>query len=335
MIEFKTGKCPKCNKLGEIILSNNPLSPGICINCLNTEIDYNNIKQADFFCRTYNIPFDPNKWIELAQRVGPQVFKIYTQQFFESDKQNLYHQRVTADLWGKLDEEWQQCRTLEQILAKVEPVKQKFMERNRVKWGANYNFEDYIKLENLLVSTLRANDITNPLQIDAIKKACLISLQLDKAIEAGDSKGIKELSSAYSAFTKTAQLDNVIAAANEDVITTVADLGEFIEQCGGEFKFYDKVERDIVDKTINDIKQYLRTLVSESTGLGPMLEHITETYKTSVEKQATDKATSSVTLEDIISDISSAQNNDFDKELENDTLDDVFIDGDDGDDYFG
>lgn len=61
MIEFKTGKCPKCNKLGEIILSNNPLSPGICINCLNTEIDYNNIKQADFFCRTYNIPFDPNK----------------------------------------------------------------------------------------------------------------------------------------------------------------------------------------------------------------------------------------------------------------------------------
>ena len=79
----------------------------------------------------------------------------------------------------------------------------------------------------------------------------------------------------------------------------------------------------------------MRTLVSESTGLGPMLEHITETYKTSVEKQAADKATSSVTLEDIISDISSAQNNDFDKELENDTLDDVFIDGDDGDDYFG
>lgn len=61
MIEFKTGKCPKCGRLGEIILSNNPVSPGICAECLNRELDYNNIQQADFFCRTYNIPFDPNK----------------------------------------------------------------------------------------------------------------------------------------------------------------------------------------------------------------------------------------------------------------------------------
>ena len=110
---------------------------------------------------------------------------------------------------------------------------------------------------------MRANDITNPFQIDAIQKACLISLQLDKAIIAGDSKAIKELSSAYSSFTKTAQIDDIITSANSDVIASVADLGQYIEQCGGEFTFYDNVSRDIVDKTIDKYFQAYEMLTGK------------------------------------------------------------------------
>ena len=29
-IKFSVGKCPKCGKLGEIIISNNPIVPGVC-----------------------------------------------------------------------------------------------------------------------------------------------------------------------------------------------------------------------------------------------------------------------------------------------------------------
>lgn len=176
---------------------------------------------------------------------------------------------------------------------------------------------------------MRANDITNPFQIDAIQKACLISLQLDKAIVEGDSKAIKELSSAYSSFTKTAQIDDIITTANNDVIASVADLGQFIEQCGGEFTFYDNVERDIVDKTIDDMKQYIRTLVTEATGLGSTLENISTRYKQSLEQQATDGATSSVSIEDLISDNASGANHELDTELGQDTLEDVVFDDDD------
>jgi hypothetical protein len=181
---------------------------------------------------------------------------------------------------------------------------------------------------------LRANDITNPLQIDAIKKACRISVELDKAIAAGDSKGIKDLSTAYSTFTKTAQIDNVITAANNDVISSVADLADYIERCGGHYTYYDNVDRDIVDKTIKDLKEYIRDLVVNCTGLSSTLESITDAYKKSVEQKATDEAISSVSLEDIIKDQATAANADLDSELAQDTLEDAVIEGDD-DEYFG
>lgn len=228
-----------------------------------------------------------------------------------------------------MDEEWQTCRTYDELLSKITSIKDRFMARNAIKWGSGYTFEEYLKLENLLVSTLRANDITNPFQIDAIQKACLISLQLDKAITEGDSKGIKDLSTAYSTFTKTAQIDDIITTSNNDVIASVADLAQYIEECGGEFKFYDNVSRDIVDKTIEDLKQYTRTLVTESTGLGSVLENISTRYKESLEQQASTEATSTLSIEEIISDNSSGANTEFDAELGQDTLDDMDFSDDD------
>ena len=332
MIKFEIGKCPKCGKLAEIIISNNPLVPGICEKCINAELDPANVKQADFFCRTYNIPFDPSRWIDLYSKCGDKVFREYVRQFFETDRNNLYYQKVTADLWGQLNEEWERCRTFEELLSKIEPIKKNFIERNMIKWGSNYTFEEYVQLENLLISTLRANDISNPLQIDAIKKACKISVELDKAIMEGDSKGIKELSSAYSSFTKTAQIDAVIATANNDVITTVADLADYIEQCGGQYQYYDNVERDIVDKTINDLKNYTKVLVEDCTGLGNTLEQISQAYRNNVEQTAADEATAALTISDIVQDHAMAANAALDAELAVETLDDVDI-GDD-DEYF-
>lgn len=335
MFEFKINKCPKCGRLAETIVSNNPIAAGICFKCIAQEIDYNNLVQADFFCRTYNFPFDPNKWLSLVEKCGENVFKEYTKQFFETNNDNLYYKNFTADLWKKVNEEWQSCITFEEILSKVEKVKNSFMNRCKIKWGGNYTFEEYVQLENLLTSTLQANDITNPLQIDAIKKSCRISIELDKVILEGDSKGIQELSKAYANFTKTAQIDAVIAAANKEVIDTVASLAEYIEECGGQFTYYDNVDRDIVDKTIKDLKEYIRVLVQDSTGLTNVLESITTSYKSSLEQKATDDAVSNLSLEDIINNHTPGANADFDKDLAEETLDDIELEEPEEDDYFG
>ena len=44
------------------------------------------------------------------------------------------------------------------------------------------------------------------MQKDAIKKACKMSIALDRAIMNGDSKEINEFSKAYQNFVKTAKL---------------------------------------------------------------------------------------------------------------------------------
>lgn len=339
-IEF--GKCALCGKLVELVPSNNPLVGSVCPSCLAAQVNVRNLEQADFFCRTYNLPFKPDIWVELQERLGSsnKLFAAYQERVMagESPTTTLSATPRSAagtyscgkkDLWRELNEEWEQGSNFAAMLDKVGPIKQKFMDRARLKWGGTYTFEEYMQLDSLLVSTLRAGDITNPLQIDAIKKACRISIQLDQAIMAADSKAIKDLTSAYSAFTRTAQIDEVIESSNKDVISTVADLGEFIEQCGGQFTYYDGVPRDIVDKTIADFKEYIRVLVEDATGLGATLENIARAYSRQVEQSAADGASAELSIEELIADNVIAANTQLDAELAEEDID---MDDDDDDD---
>ena len=57
---FKIGKCPKCGRTRELMFSNKPLYGGtICFEFIKENLNYNNLEHADFFCRTYNLPLNP------------------------------------------------------------------------------------------------------------------------------------------------------------------------------------------------------------------------------------------------------------------------------------
>jgi hypothetical protein len=58
---LQMGKCPICGKTEKLIISNNPLTQPIGISCVEKHIDLKNLEQADFFCRTFNLPFDPTQ----------------------------------------------------------------------------------------------------------------------------------------------------------------------------------------------------------------------------------------------------------------------------------
>lgn len=340
---LQIGKCAKCGKLTETLPSNNPIVGAVCPECLAQQINTKNLEQANFFCRTWNVPFKPELWVELSDRLGSSntIFAAYLEhwQTTAEDVPVMWAEGRTKDLWTELNAEWERCNTFAELLANVEPIKDRFMRRAKIKWGGDYTFEEYTQLDSLLVSTLRAGDITNPLQIDAIKKACRISIQLDQAILAGDAKSIKDLTSAYSTFTKTAQIDDVIAASNKDVISTVSDLGDYIEQCGGQFKYYDNVPRDVVDKTIADLKEYIRVLVEDCTGLSATLESISRSYAQKVESDAADAASQELSLEELMADNMLGANHELDEQLAAETnLDDFFedveIDAAPEDDFF-
>jgi hypothetical protein len=161
------------------------------------------------------------------------------------------------------------------------------------------------------------------MQIDAIKKACKMSVALDRAILGGESKEIKELSGAYQNFIKTAKIDEIITAASQDVISSVADLVEFIEANGYKFKFYDGVERDIVDKSIQDIKDFVKRLVLDATGLEIVFESINNALKKEKEIKASVAAYERVPLEDLYEKTLKNINEDFDNELQKEPVEEI------------
>ena len=190
------------------------------------------------------------------------------------------------------------------------------MLRNQIKWGGGYTYSELISLEALFVNTLRTNDVSNPMQIDAIKKACKISIALDRAITQGDSKVINDLSKAYQNFIKTAKIDELITATNKDVISNVAQLVQYIEDQGFEFNFYDNVDRDIVDKSLKDMQVFLQRLVSDSTGLETIFETIRAGVKTEDALKEDAASYEKVSLEDLYQSGVDRMNEDFDNELE-------------------
>lgn len=288
MINFKIGKCPKCGRTKELMFSNNPLDGGtICFDCIKENLEYNNLSHADFFCRTYNLEFDPEVWMEMANDQGEDVFKYYTSTIIENseDHVNLYYNSSTRDLWAKANKEWEKTRSMAEIINRIAPIRESYIMRGRLKWGEQYTFEELIKLDSIYTKTLKANNITNPMQKEAVKTLCKLQIEMDEAIRAKDAKAIKDFSSAWSTFAKQADLETMINETKTDDITTVAELYKYMEDQGFHFKFHDGFDRDEVDRAITDIQNANRKLILESTGLQQLLEDMAHQQMQSREEE--------------------------------------------------
>lgn len=327
MINFKIGVCPKCGKQNvQLMFSNNPLDGGtICFDCIKDNLNYQNLEHADFFCRTYNLPFNPELWIQTTKEFGPDSFREYAALILsDADNQpNLAYSPSTRDLWGRVNKEWEKCRSFTEVLKRLNPIRDSYVDRGRLKWGEQYTFEEIIKLDSIYSRTLKANNITNPMQKEAVKTLCKLQIEMDEAIRMKDAKAIKDFSNAWSTFAKQADLENMINETKTDDITTVAELYDYMEKSGFKFKFYDGFDRDEVDRTIKDIQDANRRLILESTGLQPLLEEMARKRMQTVEEEATnDIINGDVTLQDMLD--FKATDNDIETEADEEVLDVVF-----------
>ena len=308
------------------MFSNNPLDGGtICFDCIKDNLNYQNLEHADFFCRTYNLPFNPELWIQTTKEFGPDSFREYAALILsDADNQpNLAYSPSTRDLWGRVNKEWEKCRSFTEVLKRLNPIRDSYVDRGRLKWGEQYTFEEIIKLDSIYSRTLKANNITNPMQKEAVKTLCKLQIEMDEAIRMKDAKAIKDFSNAWSTFAKQADLENMINETKTDDITTVAELYDYMEKSGFKFKFYDGFDRDEVDRTIKDIQDANRRLILESTGLQPLLEEMARKRMQTVEEEATnDIINGDVTLQDMLD--FKATDNDIETEADEEVLDMVF-----------
>lgn len=301
--------CTHCGRTTETMPTDrNPMAATICFSCLSSLIDIHSIQSAALFCRTYNIAFAPDLWIKLAERpnISPALTIHQYAEMALNPTQAAYVDlppdfKDPASLtWERLDNLWAERRKQFDILAHVDEVRESFIERARLNWGAQYSFEELLKLEDLYYQSLRANSITNPIQRESLRTLLKVMIDMNKAIATKDSGELKNLTNSFAQLAKTAQLDNLIDETHTDDLTTLAEIVQIVEDSGFQMPYYDGKNRDAIDFAIKDITECVGKLVKNATGLGSLIEQMQNKYRTEEETKAAQEAQNEAPLASLL-----------------------------------
>lgn len=143
-----------------------------------------------------------------------------------------------------------------------------------MKWGRLYRPDQWVSLEKMYSEMMHSFDIQGAAREDTMKKICKTSLKMDEAIDCGDVDTYQKLSRVYDALMKSGKFTE--AQNKEDGKGFVNSVGELVAICEKEEGFIPRfdieVNPDIVDKTIQDMNNYVYKLVTKDMGLGQQIE---------------------------------------------------------------
>ena len=143
----------------------------------------------------------------------------------------------------------------------------------RLKWGKTYKPEEWVKLEQLYEETMASYDIQGAGHKDTLKLICKTSLKANQLIDIGDIEGFQKMSKVYDSLMKSGKFT---AAQNKSESSGEFDsISELVEMCEREGfipRYYTEGPMDKVDETLNDLKNYTHTLVTEEMNLGNLIE---------------------------------------------------------------
>lgn len=150
------------------------------------------------------------------------------------------------------------------------------LEKQRRKWGEEYDAQELEYLENLHQGLLNSQNIVGALNEDQALKLCKISLIIEQKIRtnADFSKDLK----AYDDLSKLANLTpKAVKDANE--FNSVGEVFAYLEKRGWVNEYYDETVRDEADFTIKDIKFWLQYLYVNETGVAEEIEQRIQNLK--------------------------------------------------------
>ena len=143
-----------------------------------------------------------------------------------------------------------------------------------IKWGRLYRADEWVALEKLYKEFTESFDIQGAARLDTLKKICKTSLKMDQAIDAGDIDTYQKLSRVYDAMMKSAKFTEAQnKESKNDFIDSIGEMVAYCERAGGQIPKYEiKTPYDVVDKIIDDLKEYNRSLIYEDKSLAEEIE---------------------------------------------------------------
>ncbi len=245
----------------------------VCKNCLNkyiVEEDYN-WEVVDRICQWLAIPFLPDKWLAVQANFGPETLDTYyrmyrSNEFDYVDWYSAYLHYKELEKEGLLE-------------ASIPQMNQGELNTLRKKWGNYYTDpEDLYYLENLYQGILSAYSVFGENQMDQVKKFCKMALRIDNKLRDGEdvSKDMKS----YDDLQKMADLSpkNIKDATD---FSSVGEIFAYLEKDKEWLNtFYDEKDRDIVDSTIHNIKNWTRNLYINESSIPEEVQSKIEMLKT-------------------------------------------------------
>ena len=143
----------------------------------------------------------------------------------------------------------------------------------KLKWGRMYKPDEWIQLETLYTQMKESYDIQTAGHEDNLKLLCKTSLKANQLIDLGDVEGFQKMSKVYDQLMKsgkfTAQQNK---SENGEFVDSISELVALCEEQGFIPRYYTDGPQDKVDRTLEDLKTYTRTLVTEEMNLGNLIE---------------------------------------------------------------
>lgn len=138
----------------------------------------------------------------------------------------------------------------------------------RLKWGKGYTAEQWVRMEQLYNDMMKSYDIQTAGHKDTLIMLCKTSIRANDLLDAGDIDGFQKMQRAYDSLMKSGKFQ---AAQNKEQNSEYVDsVGELVAMCEREGfipRYYTDGPQDKIDRTLQDLEQYTRTLVKEETNL--------------------------------------------------------------------
>lgn len=143
----------------------------------------------------------------------------------------------------------------------------------RMKWGASYMAGELVRLEQLYRDFEKSYDIQGAGMVDTLIMICKASFRANQLIDTGDIEGFQKMSKVYNDLMKSAKLTAAqIKGEDTDEVDSISELVALCEKEGFVPRYYVDTPKDHVDRTLQDMQSYTRTLVTEELNLGNMIE---------------------------------------------------------------
>ena len=172
----------------------------------------------------------------------------------------------------------------DEIAAELTDEDRKYL---RLKWGKLYKPEEWIQLEQLYNDMMNSYDIQEAGHIDTLKLICKTSLKANQLIDLGDIDGYQKMSKVYNELMKSGKFT---AAQNKaetgEAVDSISELVAMCEMDGFIPRYYVDSPNDKVDRVLEDLQRYTRTLVTEEMGLGNLIENAVKQIQLDKEREA-------------------------------------------------